>query len=195
MSRGPGRIERAIEAAFERNPDGYFTVADLARLVYGAEYWERMHRWAPGRKREHAQRVAITRAAAKVAPRMHWLMFRSGRRGGEAIYANGLSLRSYALGRVRAWLGGDGQYRGAMVDGKWTRGAWMDNAERVADRLETDPETAKKIAPGSDWWNAVERNRARASGDVARAQELTEQIKRGEAAQMARFQAMMAAYR
>jgi hypothetical protein len=34
MSRGPGRIERAIEAAFAAEPDNAFTIEDLCDRIY-----------------------------------------------------------------------------------------------------------------------------------------------------------------
>jgi hypothetical protein len=37
MSRGPGRIERAIAALFQRNPDAAFTVDQACALVFGIE--------------------------------------------------------------------------------------------------------------------------------------------------------------
>lgn len=166
MSKGPGRVERAIGEAFTSNPDGYFSVTDLATLVY------------PDRPCDRAQRVAIIRAADKVAPRIHWVWFRSDNRGGEIIYANGLSLRSYALGSIRAWLGGKGGYRWSYDDNrKLIRSPWMNNADRIADRLDNPGEReAEKAAPGVPWWLHVEYHKAIASGDTARAQEMQAQI-------------------
>ena len=34
MSRGPGRIERALYDLFEEHPEGAWTTADLCRLIY-----------------------------------------------------------------------------------------------------------------------------------------------------------------
>jgi hypothetical protein len=45
----------------------------------------------------------------------------------------------------------------ARVDGEFVRVGWMDNAEAVVHRLETDPRFAEKIGPGGVWWMYVER--------------------------------------
>jgi hypothetical protein len=37
MSRGPGRVQRAIEALLHAEPDATFTVTDLVRHVYGSD--------------------------------------------------------------------------------------------------------------------------------------------------------------
>src|SRR5260221_11342418 len=78
MSKRPRRIERAIEAAFKSNPDGYFSVHDLARIAYPGEVYGHI---------ERSKRVAILRAAPKVAKSLHWVAFRSTaiRRGAEVI--------------------------------------------------------------------------------------------------------------
>lgn len=55
MSRGPGRIERAIRALFDAHPDDAFTTADLCRACY-----------PDARRIEHKHVVAVTRAAKKV---------------------------------------------------------------------------------------------------------------------------------
>jgi hypothetical protein len=47
MSKGPGRIERAIAAALDAEPDGAFTTDDLCDRVYrGVNRIEKKHRVA-----------------------------------------------------------------------------------------------------------------------------------------------------
>jgi hypothetical protein len=59
LARGPGRIERAIEGAFNREPSRFFTVKDLTPMAY------------PGLSRPAKRhRVAILRAADRVADRV-----------------------------------------------------------------------------------------------------------------------------
>ena len=59
MSRGPGRIERAIEAAFTAEPSRAFPVETLALVAF------------PGVNRlEKKHRIAVLRAAHKVAERL-----------------------------------------------------------------------------------------------------------------------------
>jgi hypothetical protein len=96
MSRGPGRIEQAIEAAFARFPDQTFSTAELAPIAY------------PGLNRlEKKHQVSITRAADKVAKRIAWSTRRV--RGapaglGGVVYYNLLNVRSYRLAMLRSKL-------------------------------------------------------------------------------------------
>jgi hypothetical protein len=65
MSKGPGHIERAIAAAFVAQPQGLFGTDELARICYPGLTWiEKKHR------------VAVIRAATKVAQRMSWDLLR-----------------------------------------------------------------------------------------------------------------------
>lgn len=90
MSLGPGKIERAIEAAFRGSPRATFSVAELLPHAY------------PGVNRiEKKHRVAILRAADKVAARLGWQGWKREARGGETIYLNRCDIRSYAIGRMR----------------------------------------------------------------------------------------------
>lgn len=43
MSKGPGRVQRAIIHAFESAPDRRFTVAEMAALVYPGTSLEKRH--------------------------------------------------------------------------------------------------------------------------------------------------------
>jgi hypothetical protein len=90
MSRGPGRIERAIAEAFERNPQATFSVAELAPYAFpGLNSLSRKHR------------VSIIRAAENVAWRLYWRGEHERRRHGEIIYSNLLDPRSLRLGMLR----------------------------------------------------------------------------------------------
>ena len=65
MSRGPGRVERAIEAAFQAAPiDKRFTVKRLAQIVY--------HAGSTTAVVTEAQRVSVARAASKTAEGLGW---------------------------------------------------------------------------------------------------------------------------
>lgn len=90
MSRGPGRIEAAIAAIFEAEPDQYFTIEDLAQRLY------------PGINRvDKKHRVAVLRAGRNVASRLWWAAQRRQAPGGQMVFFNLLNVRSYALGRLR----------------------------------------------------------------------------------------------
>jgi hypothetical protein len=159
MSKGPGRVERIIEEAFKGNPDGYFTVKDLCRLAFAC--WSRPSK---------SQRVAVLRAAKNVAARLYWVRFYTSERGSEVVYANGLSLRSYGLGRVCAQVGANGC--GSDIQGKLLRGR-----ELIFYQLNNDYAKGK-MKPGGEWWLDVERNKALASGDEAHAAELGDKLQK-----------------
>jgi hypothetical protein len=69
MSRGPGRIERAIRALFDEHPDEAFTVDDLCLACYPG-LRRASQPWVPGepppRWIERKHRVAVWRAAHNV---------------------------------------------------------------------------------------------------------------------------------
>ena len=56
MSKGPGRVMRAIADAFEAQPHRRFTTEELAACAYPGEPIEKRHT------------DAVTRAVAKIAP-------------------------------------------------------------------------------------------------------------------------------
>ncbi len=163
MSKGPGRIERAIEAAFKSNPDGYFSVPDLAHLIYERKEVTR------------SERVAIQRAAHRVAERLHWTTHRASKRGAELIFVNALSLRSYGFGWIRARHGGGGHHeymRG--LDGKIMRGPWITETERITKKFETDDD----MKPGGIFALQVEHNIAVVNGETERAAQIEIEIQR-----------------
>ena len=110
MSKGPGKIERAIADAFARQPSATFSVEDLGPICYpGLNQVEKKHR------------VAIIRAADKVAARMWW--GRTYSSGVPCVYRNLCDLHSYALGEVRedyikSVTDSRNQYRSVCVGGE-----------------------------------------------------------------------------
>ena len=156
MSKGPGKIERAIEAAFMAAPSATFSVEELGPIAY------------PGINRvEKRHRVAILRAANKVAVRLWWKGLTSERPGGAIVYCNLLDVRSYALGRMRA----------DMMDG-------AEPLERLESWLEEprfgDPYRHRSkwdtIQPGGAWWFHVEMAKAEKAGDLAEAGRLRAEL-------------------
>jgi hypothetical protein len=98
MSRGPGRIQRAIIAAFERCPKRSFTTDELVALAY------------PGVRRiEKKHRVAVLRAAWHVAPK-YWRvgLTMSGTwgigTGSPLLFVNQLDEVGWLRGCIRARL-------------------------------------------------------------------------------------------
>ena len=91
MSRGPGKIERALETLFRENPSDHFTTTELVERVFpGANRVEKKHR------------VSTMRAAYKAAARTFWLTRRQGGVGGELVFYNGCDRASYDAGFARA---------------------------------------------------------------------------------------------
>jgi hypothetical protein len=92
MSRGPGRIERAVVAILDGEPDNAFTTEDLCRRIYpGANRIEKKHR------------VAVLRAAQKVLERCDMIQcFTSETVGGTRVYFNADNVMSYAMARLKA---------------------------------------------------------------------------------------------
>ncbi len=78
MSRGPGRVERAIKAAFDAEPTRVFTTEYLCTQVYaGATKIEKKHR------------VSLIRAAKRVLQREHnWRMTRTHMPGAPFLFFN-----------------------------------------------------------------------------------------------------------
>ena len=90
MSRGPGRIERPVEAAFTTGPSRAFTVEDLVRIAYGGV-----------NRVEKKHRVATLRAAHNVAKRFGWKTMKGGENGDGLTFYNPADLGSYAEARLR----------------------------------------------------------------------------------------------
>ena len=144
MSRGPGRIQTAIENAFRRNPSATYAVDELALIAYPAL-----------NRVEKKHRVAVIRAADAVARDLGWQGMRAERPGHPVIYGNTLDLRSYATWNMRR----------DFLSGALT-------AEQIATALD-DPKAWHSqwsyVQPGGAWWKHVEINKARAAGDSAKA--------------------------
>jgi hypothetical protein len=170
MSRGPGRIERAIAKLFARLPSETFTVAELAAQIYltgedevGPDLIEKKHR------------VAILRAADKVLRRTGWQKVSMLSTGGNwpALFCNPLDPRSYLSARVRAKVPGcSREYAVAIVDRREAH--WLVTA---ADR--------------SRWEREHEAHRLDAAGEHDRAAELWSAIEAEQQAEVARVMNML----
>ena len=77
MSRGPGRIERAITETFAARPDKGLTVHALCCHI-----WNDGFDYGP----THAQRSSVLRAAGKVAKRMSLVRFHLNNRHNETFF-------------------------------------------------------------------------------------------------------------
>jgi hypothetical protein len=146
MSRGPGRIQRAIEDAFRQNSSSTYTVEDLAVIAY------------PGVNRiEKKHRVAVLRAGAAAAEACGWWYGQAEMPGHQMLYCNPLDVRSYATWNIRR----------DFIEGRQT-------AEQIAKALD-DPKVHFSrwswVQPGGAWWQHVEINKARAAGDNTAAEQ------------------------
>jgi hypothetical protein len=97
MSKGPGRIERAIESLFIAQPDSAFTSDELCLHAYP--------NLNPSERRliQRKHAVSVIRAAKKVCARMpDWTMQHGWGRGGLGVFLNRASLASFAVGSRKA---------------------------------------------------------------------------------------------
>ena len=144
MSRGPGRVEREIVAAFAADPDNAFTMNELCCLIYpDSEYIEKKHT------------VVILRTAKSLARR--WPDFgwqRSERRGRGMIFFNAANMLSWAMARLkgdyiytydeeffRASLLPGGQHHHHIVEG----GAWRRHRDIWIAERDGDTATLKRL--------------------------------------------------
>ena len=153
MSRGPGKIEQAIEAAFKAEPDNAFTVQDLCERAY------------PGiNKIERKHRVSVIRAATALADRLeYWTWFKSGCPGNTLIFWNWTDVHSYGMARLK----GDNlccyQARRAVAD------CWRNDEQQLRDRLAPGGEDNHLINPGGAWFLHTEEMLAEHRGDTKKA--------------------------
>jgi hypothetical protein len=134
MSRGPGRIERAIAAILDAEPDNAFTVEDLCRRIYGIERVEKRHR------------VAVLRAAATLGKRRDTLdSMPSDAAGGTRIYFNIDNVMSYAMARLK----GDflNCYGSAWVDPRYKA-----TETSLRAKLAKGGDSHHLVVRGGSWW-------------------------------------------
>ena len=91
MSRGPGRVERAIAALFGGDSEAAFTVAELCEQVYGEA-------------REPQHRVVVARAGKNLIGRginLAWFRWSRGRGSQLVLYVPD-NVMSYAKARIKS---------------------------------------------------------------------------------------------
>jgi hypothetical protein len=144
VSRGPGCIQRVIEAVFRDNPSATYSAAELAALAYpGAVSIEKKHR------------VATIRAADAAAHECRWWRA-PAERTSHVIYGNPVNIRSYAMWKLRCM---------AQTN--------EHNPDQMAALLD-DPNVPQSrwrwLQPGGWWWKHVEINKLREAGFEEEAQ-------------------------
>ena len=153
MSKGLGRVGRAIEAAFANEPDAAFDVDELCRLVYGV-------RWSHIEKKH---RVAVLRTA-KARPGLKYL--RSERSGGMLIFYTPDNVVSYAMARLK---------------GDRLEDPYQTNTE-LRERLQRGGDHHRLIVPGGVWHLHTEIFKAERDGDTKKLKELQREQDRALAA-------------
>jgi len=161
MSRGPGRIERTIEALLAEHSTSAFTTDEIIHACFPAE---------PSILKKH--RVSALRALRKAS--VGWCSeMISGSNGAFVIY-NPYNLRSYAIGRTRAreWDETRRLSRNTPVT--------LKRAEEMllGDRMSAYPRDCSKwIRTDGPYPVAVARWKAMRSGDTIEAERLWERFK------------------
>ena len=143
MSRGPGKIERAVEKVFLENPDSSFTVEDLAdRVFFGANRIEKKHR------------VSLIRATRKVCARLDWDYFLAGSRGGTIVYFNPYDVISYGSAQIKS---GDCFNHYRSKDNR-IPDHWRTTGDDVRKMLQPGGRKHDYVAEGGTWWKFVKMN-------------------------------------
>jgi hypothetical protein len=150
MSKGPGRLERAIATIFTGEPEAALTTEELCARIYG-EPVEKKHR------------VAIVRAARKVMARNADICFDQGENlGGQLVFYRGDVVMSRGLARLKsdryfAYRNNDPRYV-TCVDEESELLAEFHEGGRHHDRVTGD----------GAWRRHTEMHIAKRDGDVAR---------------------------
>jgi hypothetical protein len=175
MSRGPGRIERAIRELLDTSPDRAFMTADLAKHCFaGADWIERKHE------------VSVLRAVRKiVADDPDWCSWR--RQWGSIVY-NRANLQSTALAEIVKHEG-----RLPRPGGTWNQWDYPDGYDWRCWRQEPNVDRAFAVLnhpycqahmtqPDGEWCKAVRLHCAQRDGDAAVAAPLRLEAERKDAA-------------
>jgi hypothetical protein len=136
MSKGAGRVQRSIEAAFTGRPDDAHTTEDLIAGAY------------PGLDRiEKKHRVAVLRAARSICKRLpEWEVWHRA----SVVFVNRASVMSYAVGRLKA--DNSSQYR---ING--TGPGRLALAGKIQERLAPGGEDYHRVVKDGAWWRHTEQ--------------------------------------
>src|SRR5262249_25018856 len=141
-SQGLGKIQRAIMAVFEAEPDNGFLLSELCERVYhNINRVEKKHR------------VAIARAAKAIKTLDH---MKRGTLGGELVFYNPASVMAYGMARLK------GDQFGGYERNNDPRFSWRSKSEndlRVGDHH-------KYIVQGGAWHRFAATEHARLVGDL-----------------------------
>jgi hypothetical protein len=162
MSRGAGRIEREIRAAFAADPDNAFTTDELVWIAFpGVFPIEKKHR------------VSVLRAAKKLVARGDGLDFeRRWGQGGELVFFNRYNVMSYGMSCLKP-----NRYH-------------CDDELRA--RLKPGGRDHDAVAEGGAWWKRVRRWIAERDGDSELVAQMKAEEKAASARTTQRIAAMFA---
>jgi len=174
MSRGRGKIQRAILAALAAEPDNAFLLSELCERVYsGSNRIEKKHR------------NAVARAAKAIPSIDHRRREALGR---ELVFYDPLNVMSYAMANLKAdGLGPGAAYRNndyRPVKQRIWHGVDITSWRRYD--ISSDQIFREMLAPGGNhhkcvveggaWWRHTEIRKARAQGDGEAAARLQAEI-------------------
>ena len=155
MSRGPGRIERAIHDLMAAEPDGAWTPEDLAERIYVGIV----------NRIEKKHRVSVQRAVRNVIrDDPDWDLWRGYRVGNPTILYNRASVRSYGLMRLKDE--GVGYYYRKPPSRMYRY--YVSDEDMLLAELDNDRHR-ELMAPGGSWWRHVQQHIAERDGDADRA--------------------------
>jgi hypothetical protein len=147
MSRGPGRIERAITALFAAEPDGAFTVAELALRIY-PECAERSRDpdWLGFQCHFKEHEVAILRAVKSLIRKGATLAISNSPayRSNPVFVYNYMSVLSYGKAQLKQ------RYRSGNI---WWHGV---TEAKMDAMLAEGGDHHKYIIEGGEWWRDVQ---------------------------------------
>jgi hypothetical protein len=174
MSKGPGRIQRAILAAFAAKPDNCFLLSELCERVY-----PRFNRI------EKKHRVAVARAV-KLIPTL--AVMKRETLGCELVVYDPLKVMSYAMARLKSCSIGPGtayrnkDYRPVRQKiwhghdiTSWRRYDISDD-KIFREMLAPGGDHHKDIVEGGVWWCHTEIERAKKRGDRKRVAQIQKQL-------------------
>jgi hypothetical protein len=167
MSRGPGRIERAIEAAFAAEPDNAFNTLDLCEHAY------------PGVNRiDKKHRVAVLRALKRIMARRPDLETMQGDAlGREIVVYHRYKVMSYAMGRLKS-----DNLRAYRSNDFRKPEHWITDEAELRASLSEGGKNHRLVVEGGAWWRHTQERIAERDGDHERAAQLRAENERAIAA-------------
>jgi hypothetical protein len=171
MSRGHGKVQRAILAAFAAEPDNAFLLSELCERIYSDR-----------NRIEKKHRNAVARAAKAIPAIDH---MKRATLGSELVFYDPLNVMSYAMARLKSnSIGPGAAYRNndyRPVRQKIWHGrditSWrqydITSDQIFREMLAPGGDDHKHVVEGGAWWRHTEIRKAQASGDretVARLQ-------------------------